>query len=202
MILSKLTLDISSPSVRQALKNCQDMHRNLLGAFDSDRKHADLLYRLVRRKDSIDLYVLSTAIPQWSNISRNGYSCVQTRNIAALKEMYGNGSTLHFNLLACPSKKVHGNGKNSQRVFLRTAEERAEWLERQAAGKGFELLSANESGMPISITGKKGVDQIHYAAVNFTGYLKITDAPTFWDGYSSGYGPGKSYGIGMMLISK
>lgn len=202
MILSKLTLDISNPSVRQALKNCQDMHRNLMGAFDSSRKQADLLYRLVHHKNSIDLYVLSAVMPQWNNISRNGYICVQTRNIEALKETYSNGSILHFDLLACPAKKVHGNGKNSQRVFLRTAEERTEWLERQAAGKGFELLSTNESGIPISIIGKKGVDQIHYAAVNFTGYLKITDAPSFWNNYFSGYGPGKSYGLGMMLISK
>ena len=53
MYLSRLTLQIASPSVRQSLRNCQDMHKTLMQAFDCSREEACLLYRVFKTDASL-----------------------------------------------------------------------------------------------------------------------------------------------------
>lgn len=200
MILSILTLDVRSPSVRQALRNCQDMHRNLLGAFDQDRSGVDLLYFLDKRIDTIHLYTLSAEQPDWSMIAANGYTCLGMKDVSALKDVCREGKRIRFNLFACPSKKVKTERGNSKRVFLRDEEQRTAWMHRQAKKYGFSVLALREMGVQ-QVTGRKGKDQIAYTGVRFTGVLCIEDADLFWQSYTEGFGPGKAYGLGLMLIS-
>ena len=51
------------------------------------------------------------------------------------------------------------------------------------------------------IFGKKSEGNIRYCAVCFQGYLKILNAETFWENYQKGIGAGKSYGLGLLLLS-
>lgn len=203
MYLSKLSLDISNPSVRQALVDCQDMHRNIMKAFSEGRRTVSMLYRLVEKKTGITLYVFSAQCPDWKEAERNGYHLEEMKDISALPDLYKAGSVLRFNLLANPSKKVDVEGKkNSARVALLTQEERLDWLNRQGTKYGFDVLQVMMPSADKLFNGKRNGNPIRYVAVEFEGVLRITDGAKFWEAYRSGIGPEKAYGMGLLMLSK
>jgi CRISPR system Cascade subunit CasE len=209
MYLSKVSLDISNPSARQAIVNCNDMHRNLIRAFDvidgeaSPRMEGDILYRLTRLRSGYEMLVMSRDLPDWQRLTRYGYVCAEhgTKDLSMLRSTLVRGRVLRFALLASPSKKVASGGKNSKRVFLCTEKERAEWLERQGEKYGFSLTGFREAALPFDVSGQKSGMEIQYRAVEFTGLWTITDERLFWKGYTEGVGPGKAYGLGMIVIA-
>lgn len=202
MYLSKLELDMRNPSVRQALADCQDMHKNLMTGFDGTRKETGVLYRIERSKASVCLYVLSAQQPDWTPTESRGYRCVGIRDISALRELYKEGDVLAFSLRACPAKKVYTGRKNSRRVFLRTEQERKAWLVRQGDKYGFILLDARETRKADWIEGNKQENHMAFGAAEFQGVLRIQSAERFWQSYCSGFGSGKAYGMGLMLLQR
>ena len=78
MYLSRIDLNISSPAVRQSLRNCQDMHRTLMKGFDCTREESDMLYRVIRTDDAMFIYVQSMVCPQWERIEKSGYRCIRS----------------------------------------------------------------------------------------------------------------------------
>lgn len=197
MYLSKLKMDLLHPSIRQALKDRQDMHRNLSQSFGGN-----FLYRLTGSKQP-ELLVLSEKEPDQEELEKRGLFQTGIQDVSLLQEKYQNGSILHFNLLTAPSKKKKEEGReNSRRVFLASPELRAEWLKHQGEKYGFELLEAHEPSaeLVINISRKSGPFKI--TAVEFAGVLKITDAPLFWKSWKKGIGPEKAYGLGLMLLSR
>lgn len=210
MFLSKVRLDINNPSARQAILNCNDMHRNLMRAFDvaegerAARKEEGLLYKLVRGRRGYELLVMSREKPDWDRLARSGYLCGEdeTKDISTLKKTLVRGMTLRFSLAAAPTRKVASGGKNSRRVFLRTEEERGSWLARQGEKYGFSLAGFREAAIPSDVSGEKAGMEIRYRAVEFAGLLTIADEELFWKGYTEGIGAGKAYGLGLLMIAR
>lgn len=207
MYLSQLALEIGNPSTQQALRNCHDMHRNLMRAFDESaldlpRTGPALLYTLTSIGGKPALYVLSRECPDWSRVK--GVRCYDERVpkcIDSLREKLTPGRRLRFTLLASPTKKTPREGKLSARVFLREEAERKEWMQRQAEKAGFAMLHMQEKEQR-QIAGMRQGAPIHYAGVLFSGVLEIVYADRFWDAYCDGIGPGKAYGLGMLLIGR
>lgn len=202
MYLSRLDLQLSSPAIRQALRNCQDMHRTLMKAFDCTREEAGLLYRVMKTDQSIFIYAQSKTLPQWERIEKSGYRCVKTQDISALPERFQDNAVLRFSLLAVPAKKVKGEGKNSKRVLLRGTEERIDWLKRQGEKNGFILLEAHEAAKEQLLVGTKASGEFYLSGVPFEGVLRITDAAAFRLGFLQGIGSEKAYGFGMLMIGR
>lgn len=202
MYLSKLVLDISAPSVRQSVRDCQDMHRSLMKAFDVPREEAGMLYRVVTTRQQITVLVQSSVQPAWERIDAMGYHCEQIKDISGLPQKYGTGSVLRFSLLACPSKKVKGNGRNSQRVHLISIEDRADWLKRQGEKYGFALLELHEAGDEVKMQGSRSSGALTLSAIPFEGVLQLTDTESFWKAFQAGIGPEKAYGAGLLMLSR
>ena len=210
MFLSKIELDIRHPSVRQALRDVNDMHRNLMAGFpDRDdlsgtRASLGVLYRLVSNRNEACLLVLSETEPDTSKLAQRGLMVVPTavRDISLLKDRLVKGMCLRFELLASPCKKVKGSDGNSRRHYLETEQERAGWLRRKAEEYGFELLSLVEISGRIDMVGRREGNVIKNSGILFAGVLRITDADRFWQGYTHGIGPGKAYGLGMLSIAR
>lgn len=202
MHLCKLRLDISSPSVRQAMRDCNDMHRNLMRAFDVDRANAGMLYRVVQTDTSVDVFVLSSQVGQWARVEPLGYHLMRLTDISALKDKYGNQAILRFSLLAYPSKKVAGGGKNSKRVLLLDDAERIAWLRRQGEKNGFAVLEAHQDGKEVQLSSGRSTGTFKLSGVPIAGVLQITDAEAFWRGYQQGIGPEKAYGLGLLMLSR
>lgn len=202
MFLTKIELDIGSRAVREALADCQKMHRLLNGLCDEARTNAQLLYRIKSdgRKCAAYLYSEEALQPEkclpfmhWAG----------DRDISSYVDGLRNGKTMRFDLLTMPSKKVGFDGKkNSQRRVLRTQEERIAWLYRKAQQNGFaihgvqELESTDFSGNHNEQRGSR----MYWNAYHYSGILEITDEAAFCKAFSEGIGPGKAYGLGMILV--
>ena len=205
MYRSLLTIHLDHPSSRQALSNCQDMHRNLMKAFpeaDASRKEANVLYRLFTIEERPALFVLSSELPDWEKVT--GISLYQNKmplQMDVLFDKLTTGRALRFSLKTSPCKKVSGERKNSKRVFLRNAEERAAWLCRKGQQNGFEVLRLSESETDI-VHGRKETGEIFYQTVTFDGVLRITDEARFREAFKNGIGPGKAYGLGLLMLAK
>ena len=202
MYLSRIDLNISSPAVRQTLRNCQDMHRTLMKAFDCMREEAGMLYRIIRMDEAIFIYVQSIASPKWERIEKSGYRCTRMQDISTILEKLKRNTVLRFSLLACPTKKVKGDGKNSQRVLLRGTEERLDWLRREGEKHGFVLLEAHEAAKEQKLSGKKASGEFYLSGVPFEGVLQIINEAAFQDAFKQGIGPEKAYGFGMLMLSR
>ena len=208
MYLSKIVLDLRHPSVRQALRDVNDMHRNLMAGFsmnggkETPRADMQVLYRLFEQRDRVYLLVSSAEKPNAEALARRGFRTDDTmiRDVSALRGAFTDGRTLRFELLASPCRKVGGEG-NSRRVFLTEPEERAAWLQRKGETGGFEVLSVYESSSRIDFLGHRDGADVKNSAVLFSGILKIADEEAFWKSYTQGIGPGKAYGLGMLNVA-
>ena len=209
MYLSQIQIDIRHPGIRRALRNCNELHRDLMSAFphtqtdDAARKTENMLFRLIERRDGFYLLMSSESVPDAERLFRRGYILRSdaVKDVSVLETVFRQGMLLRFEILVSPSKKTGGEQKNSRRIFLKEAEERAQWMERQGKKYGFHIRVLEENAVRVSLDGIKNEMRIHYDAVNMTGVLEITDARLFWQAYRQGIGPGKAYGLGMLTVA-
>jgi len=207
--LSQLLLDRRNPSVIQSLRNCHDMHRTIMKAFpehgtDQARKEFGVLYRVLFQNTSIWLYVLSEQKPDWPRIFQNGYIAKGCKDISGVKNAFREGRSFLFDILLQPSKKLSRPDGNSRRVTIGEPEEREQWLQRKARESGFRLEWYREEGKR-KISGYHSTDRggpLHLDAIRYRGVLTIEDDEKFINAYRSGIGPGKAYGLGMLLLAK
>ena len=196
MYLSKIELDIRHPSVRQALTDCHDMHRNVQKWFGSARAENKVLYRLYSGRDKLSLYVFSEKRPE--NVESGG-SLIACKDMTWLEDDFNPGRSYCFDLLAAPSKKVSGEGKNSRRRAIRDSQGLLEWLERKGEQSGFEIL-----GVQISpggaVYGRRNGDKIIFDSVHYSGMLRVDDKEKFIHAWKNGIGPEKAYGMGLMML--
>ena len=201
MILTKVKLDLRSPSARQALTDCGDMHRNIQALFGESREDAGVLYRAQKTERGCTVYILSSRKPVFDEASaRSGMIPAGTRDMTAVEGLFAEGRRFRFDLLTMPSKKESDRTrKNSQRRILRNPEERLAWLARKAEAGGFRILSASDEEGE-TLRAKKSGGELWIHTTRFTGVLEITDPDRFLDAWKNGIGPEKAYGLGMLMV--
>lgn len=201
MYLIKINMDRSQRLIRSAMADCQKMHRLLMGLFDAPRQEAKVLYRLKEQGMQIAVY-LYAAIPVIEERLLPGMTLAGQREVTEWLSSMQNGRCFRFDLVAMPSKKVGNGAKNSQRRVLRMPEERMEWLQRKADQNGFRILDVLEQGN-ASFYGEhtENGGDMHWDSYHYTGMLEIVDQTVFQTAVENGIGPGKAYGLGMMLLA-
>ncbi len=204
MILAEISIDISNPSARQAIRDRNDMHRNIMKAFpraDGEaRKTMGVQYRLIEKNNSLTALVMSAVSGNWEETIRSGYMLKRERQMDDVLASLTKGRILGMDVLCVPSKKICCDGKNSRRRFLCSESEREGWLRRKGEMLGFEVLSYRENGVSQACAYKKNMPiRFNYARV--LSNVRITDEEKFRLAYSEGIGPEKAYGMGMMLLS-
>ncbi len=204
MYLTKIELSTANRTTWRALGDFQQLHRLVMGLFGTDRQTAHVLYRVREEQRQIALYLYSDR-----RILREKLLGFMTlsgeRDLTGWTADMAQGQCWRFDLLASPCKKVPRQGqKNSQRRILRTMEERMQWMCRKAEQNGFrirecrELEGSSRFGRHGAAQGGKMVlDSYHYQ-----GILEITDEALFRSAVAQGIGPGKAYGLGMLLLSR
>lgn len=208
MFLSSIQLDLSSPSVRQCLRDCQDMHRTIMQAFPDvmdaqSRRSCGVLYRIMHRHAAIRAYVLSGHCPHWEAIADLGFGCEGVKDVSNLPSAFREGRRLSFDALLCPTKKVVRPDGNSRRAFLASAADRAGWLDRKGEQNGFVIEWVREDGQVIQsgVRGKDKSSVMHHVGVRFRGVLVVTDKEVFSGAFARGIGAGKAYGFGLLMLS-
>lgn len=198
MYLVKVELDKSHPITRRVIADCQQMHKLVTSLFGTDRQSSGILYRTQTVRDHLMIYIYS----QTPALHTSKYR-IQQREISDWVNTIQSGQMLRFDLVASPCKKISTEGcKNSRRKILREPSERQAWLEKKADGAGFRILYAEELDR-VNVTGVHSEEKgsvMNHSGYRYTGTLQITDADSFRQALALGFGPGKAYGFGMLLI--
>lgn len=203
MYLTKLELPLASRKTADALANVQAMHRLVSSLFGASRESAQLVYRVRVLRGAVQIYLYS-ALPHQS--LPPGVQLAGQRDLSDWLSAMGPGMNWKFDLLAMPSKKVYQaqSGRNSQRRVLRSPAERMDWLHRKAEQNGFVLLQAEEMEQSRSqgVHGKEKGGLMVWDAYRYQGVLQVADAALFRRAIAAGIGPGKAYGLGILLLQR
>lgn len=201
MILSRFKLDIRNVYGRKCVEDCQIMHRSVMRLFHCQRQAGKVLYRFHSQKQVV--YILSEKEPDLEDIPA-GMHFERKKDMSAWEAQLEEGQSFRFNLLASPTKKVAMEGaNNSRRRFLRSQQERVDWLNRKAEQAGFSLVQVHENAdEKIAVNqGKDSGGRFYCHAVSYQGILTILDKDKFHEAWKNGIGSGKAYGQGLLLLA-
>ncbi len=204
MYLAKIEMPLSDPGVRAALRDAQRMHRRVSGLYGTARAEASVLYRARVRGGTVELY-LYAACPVQREALLSSMKLAGERDLSDWLESMAEGQRWGFDLLTMPFKKQPDpEGRNSRRRVLRSREERLAWLARKAEQNGFELLEAEEcAAEKLNVThAENDGGTLWLDPYRYTGLLRVTDAALFRRAVRQGIGPGKAYGLGMLLLRR
>lgn len=244
--LTRLFPNLRSYHVRDALRNPYQMHRNLMAAFPDvgadtpARSHFKVLHRLdvvpdpLTRSPRPAVLVQSAVEPDWLRLHHddNGASWTErfnTKPFNPTPEWFARADVVRFRLRANPSKRLHrrstdadGNRVDAhaigKRVEIRSPEQQHQWLVRQGAHHGFELVQVRaqpDTEAPVfdvadkpegkaiarKPDGKNNVITITHAAVLFEGFLRVRNACDLVDALLNGIGPAKAFGFGLLSLA-
>lgn len=105
-----------------------------------------------------------------------------------------------------PSRKVDtksgpdGRRRNGRRVPLRGPEEQIDWLARKGAQCGFALLQATIAASGAAELVKSSSTGRTFQGVLFEGRLVVQDPQRFQEVLTTGIGPGKAFGFGLLSV--
>jgi CRISPR system Cascade subunit CasE len=215
MYISQIILNDRDRKVRHDLSNIHNLHRSIMQAFpdieplpdeEQKRVRADwqILFRL--EPDSNVLLVQSELEPDWGKLPssyflpQSGNPGYEHKPFQPEIEQFPIDRLLRFRLKANPSKRDKETRKT---VGLYYQPDQEAWFGRQAAQHGFSvegldiIPAANLWG-----TKAKGQPQIKIHTALFQGVLKVQDPALFLQAVRQGIGKGKSYGCGLLSLSK
>ncbi|MDR0816718.1 MAG: type I-E CRISPR-associated protein Cas6/Cse3/CasE [Desulfovibrio sp.] len=203
MYLTRLRLDPRSAQVRRDLANPYDMHRTLVRAFVADETATPprFLWRIEPSADWAMPVVLvqSDHAGDWSIFSKlPNYlkQWVETKFVD-LEALLQKGSRYRFRLIANPTVK-----KDGKRHGLASEKAQLDWLARQGRKYGFMLVGVLVAGSHIIKGQKDRQSPIHLQQVHYEGLLQLENAATLNQAISTGIGPGKSFGCGLLSVAR
>jgi len=216
MYLSRLLLDPRSKQARTDLANPYQMHATLCRAFaEADQTPPRFLWRAEEGKTPTVL-VQSLEMPNWEKLQVRfpGYFAQAPQYKPVPLEHLQPGQVLRFRLRANPTvtRRDPQNPVKRKRYGLRSVEEQLEWLRRQGAKGGFEVLGAmvvQSEKLRLYKHSKNSDDSkpseappIVLQSVLYEGHLKITNLEAFKQTLAAGLGHAKALGFGLLSIGK
>jgi CRISPR system Cascade subunit CasE len=186
MYISQIILNDRDRKVRHDLSNIHNLHRSIMQAFpDIEPLPAEEQKRV--RAD-------------WGKLPLTYLTQQQCKPFQPELDQFPVDRLLRFRLKANPSKRDKETRKT---VGLYYQPDQEAWFSRQAAQHGFSvegldiIPAANLWG-----TKEKGQPQIKIHTALFQGVLKVQDPALFVQAVRQGIGKGKSYGCGLLSLSK
>lgn len=202
MYLTKITMPIRERAVRNAIADAQAMHRMLCGLFEKSRADAKLLYRTNEIGRHIVVYMYSE-----EPINRSKLLPFMLfegeREISDVINSVDCETVLRYDVIVSPSKKVAREGDRlSRRTGLKDAKKRSEWLTKRFAEGGCDLLNVLELEKSTIgfVHNNDHVGRGSAYTYHYTGTIRVRNAKQFAEMMSTGIGPYKAYGCGMIMI--
>lgn len=219
--LTWMRLDPQFPAVQRDLRDAHRLHSTVMKAFppvfDPEEKARALygvLYRVEyeRRAGRLILYVQSRPKPDWSFLAPgyvidDGWPNPAVKPVDKAYAGLGAGKVLRFRLRANPTRKIDtksdpsGARRNGRRVPVHGAEAQIAWLIQKGQEYGFELLQVSIAATGVGELLRSPATGRTFQGVLFEGRLVIRDGSRFHRAVTSGLGPGKAYGFGLLSIS-
>lgn len=179
-------------------------HKRVWEAFPGRPEAArDFLTRLDDTGQNLRLLILSPEPPTRPDWCPSGSWKSRT-----VDEAFFEHQRYRFSLLANPTRKrvvrdeAGNKKKNGRREPITKREELVAWLQRKGNQHGFafDLESLKTIPRPRRNFLKKGKAGTH-TATEFSGILRVNDRAAFKQAATSGIGPAKAFGFGMLCLS-
>ena len=184
----KMTRDsILSCAMPLNLDNGTAVHKWLTNQQNCTRQNGGLLYRVIKQKDDIYLYVQSKLIFNCTNCEDYGLECVKQFEVSDIS------NCTSFDVQCFPTFC-----KNDKFHLIKNRDKRREWLKNQFEKNGITILDSVEYAYPDCIIEKEKTVSI--STVCFRGIMKITDREKANQFISNGLGKMKNYGVGLILV--
>lgn len=202
MYLTRFDMDVMDRKVYDYLRNPNKLHGALCAAAGNSRQGARLQFRVINDRRRHSIYVYTNVSFHGADIPY-GLRLHAERDITEWVLSQAPASLLAFDLLAVPSKKVkQETSHNSKRVILRNLEERLGWIRRHCESDECRIMDIREYGEEHARI-YKGNEQRSFmiTGYKYAGLLQINHPAGVEHLISSGIGPEKAYGFGMLLVS-
>lgn len=224
LYLSSLMVSGRSREARDALGDCQALHRLVLLAFPNlgglpdARDQFGMLYRVEPVDGGARILVQSLEKPDWSRLP-TAYLHGAVVGPKRVDEAYARlavGDELVFRLRANPTRRISNRNLSvekkwrGKRVELRREEDQYAWLRRKGEQSGFVLLAVRAhpiipdvraTAMGDRVIGRHPAGRLTLASVTFEGRLRVTDPDAFRRALLNGVGSGKAFGFGLLSIA-
>lgn len=221
MYFSKITVVADNPEKAMPLLKAGEyaLHQWLWKLFPKDAEaKRDFLFRHDAEKRWPVFYLLSSREPDAEHSLLRVESKPYHPRLAA-------GETLSFSLRANPTrtrKTDDANPKKRKRddlvMHLKQSYKQStsddmpseaelvqeageEWIVRQGARHGFEVLAVRADNHRQSRLGGKG-RSIQFSTLDFTGLLRVNEPEAFTQALYQGIGPAKAFGCGLLLVRR
>jgi CRISPR system Cascade subunit CasE len=168
------------------------------------------LFRIDPQPGASPVILVQSALkPDWDYALNNaGFLLAAPPGVKEFDPAFSKGQSLRFRLVANPTRKIDtrtgpdGKRRNGRRVPVKY-ERLPEWLGRQGARGGFEVVEGSCACLPgyvyMSKSREDGSQRLF--SVRFDGLLKVTDADAFRETLISGVGPAKAFGFGLVSLA-
>lgn len=201
MFLSQLVINLRHRAARHELSDRYELHRSLLSAFPERLSNDErVLYRVeqARRRAVATVLVQSQSSPDWNKaqkLNEAGYLC-QPPDLREFEFQAREGMWLRFRLQANPTVKRAG-----RRHAIYAEDELLRWLGRKSHAHGFTVEAQDVRVAKLGkFYGKKRQQTWH--AVQFEGFLRITEPGAFVAGLRDGIGSAKAFGFGLLSLGR
>jgi CRISPR system Cascade subunit CasE len=199
MYLSQLNLKRLDRGAMKALADVYRLHQLVMKGFFAYSSTDRVLYRVEpeERNGQVTVLVQSLQIPDWSCFTDVNNGVVSAR-VKDFSTTFKTGDVFNFRLRANPV--VTRDGK---RHGLIRDESLLEWLgkKEKAVGARFCSMSVIDEGY---VTGTKGNQEKQHRmslkVARFEGALVVVDPVVFGETFSSGIGPAKAFGCGLLSL--
>jgi CRISPR system Cascade subunit CasE len=215
MYLSRLILNPRNRRVQREVADAYQMHRSLMQAFPDDLTEGDerVLFRLEQngRSRGLILLVQSWTLPDWSWLAEpgaRGYLLAVDEPNPAVKSFgleLALGQVLAFRLRANPTVRRRFKSGDHKRVGLYREDEQRAWLKRKGESGGFRVLSARSGRKEVAqgrVRRGGKAHRVQMLAVQFDGFLEVTDPHRLRECVRRGIGSGKGLGFGMLSLAR
>lgn len=210
MYLSKLILNLRNAGARRDAAIPYELHRTLMRGIGEARTGERLLYRIEPEGHAAGPVVLVQTrhtVPVWDPMIENQY-LLHAEGPKELEPVFEDGDRLRFRLTANPVKKQ--KGKRIPLIFAAHDDKHVttyfDWLSRQGTQCGFRVLGVRDAPFRLASNRRKQSvyekQKIPHFGVRFDGALEVTQPDLLLNALEAGIGPAKSFGFGLLSVSR
>lgn len=189
MTVLKMTREsILSAEYLLDINSSNSVHKWLTAQQNSNRKDAQLLYRIITKQDQIYIYIQSKDKFNLANIDKVGFVFVKQFEFEPNKV-----GIYTFDLKAFPCKTI-----DNRKLFLKDINNRYAWLQRQFEKHHIQLLECQEYDKTHIMFDKDKCKRIE--STTYRGKIYAQDVEALNELIINGLGRFKNYGLGLLLI--
>ncbi len=215
MYLTRFEINRARRDTRRMLSSLQTMHAAVLASFPStDASEGRVLWRTDTTDIALWLYITSPAKPDLTHLAEQiGWPSRLTWHTSDYTLLLDNltaGQRWSFRLTANPvhSGKATAQATKTQRFGHVTVAQQQQWLIDRAPRLGFAIVQTAAGDSDLIIRNRdvhrfqRDGNTVTLDTATYDGNLEVTDPHALRGALTSGIGPAKAYGCGLMTLAK